>query len=102
MMRFSRFRFRAGSEAEGLGILGRHTKAIASADGCEGVWLGQGQHPSTEFVVVALFRDEASLRAFEGRLRSDPDLGGDQFAAMRLTTQPPEMTQYEVRAPGEP
>lgn len=97
MLRFSRFRFRAGSEAEGLQVLRRHAKAIAAAAGCEGAWLAQGQHPSTEFVVVALFRDETSLRSFEARLRSDPDLGGDQFAAMRLTTQPPELIQYEVR-----
>jgi len=97
MLRFSRFRFRPGSEGEGLEILRRHVRAIGSAAGCEGAWLGQGQHPTTEFVVVALFVDEASLRDFEGRLRSDPGLGSDQFAAMRLTAGPPEMTQFEVR-----
>lgn len=97
MLRFSRFRFKAGSEGEGLEILRRHVKAIAAADGCESAWLGRGQHPTTECVVVALFRDEDALRRFEGRVRSDPSLGGDLFAAMRLTTQPSEIIDYEVR-----
>ncbi len=82
-----------------MAILGRHAAALRGADGCEDAWIGQGQHPSTEFVVIARFRDEASLRSFDGRLRSDPSMGGDFFALLRLTTQPPEVTQYEVRGP---
>ena len=96
-LRFSRFRFKEGRETEGTSILRRHTKAIRSAPGCRDAWLGQGQHPATEFVVVALFEDEDSLRRLEGRLRSDPVGGGDFFALLSMTTQPPEVTQYEVR-----
>ena len=96
-LRFSRFRFREGRETEGMSILWRHAKAIRSATGCRDAWLGQGQHPATEFVVVALFEDEDSLRRLEGRLRSDPEGGGDFFALLSMTTQPPEVTQYEVR-----
>ncbi len=61
--------------------------------------MAQGQHPATECVVIALFDDEDSLRRWEGRLRSDPALGGDFFALLALTAQPPEVTQYEVRSP---
>jgi len=48
-------------------------------------------------VVVALFDDEDSLRKLEGRLRSDPARGGDFFSLLSLTTQPPDVTQYEIR-----
>lgn len=99
-IRFSRYRFKEGNESEGLEILQRHVTSLKSAEGCEEAWLAQGQHPSTEFVVIARFRDEASLRNFEGRLRSDPTQGGDFFSLLRLTTQPPEVTQYELRLPG--
>jgi hypothetical protein len=44
-----------------------------------------------------LFQDEESLRRLEGRLRSDPTRGGDFFALLALTTQPPEVVPYEVR-----
>ena len=97
-LRFSRYRFKEGSEAEGLPILRRHVESLKAAEGCEDAWLAQGQHPSTEFVVLARFRDEPSLRSYEGRLRSDPAGSGDFFALLRLTTQPPEVTQYELRA----
>jgi heme-degrading monooxygenase HmoA len=96
-IRFSRYRFKDGSDTEGVEILRRHVASLTAAEGCEEAWLAQGQHPSTEFVVVARFRDEASLRSFEGRLRSDPAQGGDFFSLLRLTTQPPEVTQYELR-----
>ena len=96
-LRFSRFRFKEGRETEGLAILQRHANAIRSAPGCREAWLAQGQHPATECVVVGLFADEDSLRRLEGRLRSDPSLGGDFFALLALTAQPPEVTQYEVR-----
>lgn len=95
-LRLSRFRFKDGKEQEGLGILQHHEAIIASADGCNQAWLAQGHHPSTEFVVIALFRDESALRTLEGRLRSDPSLGADFFALLMLTTQPPEVAQYEV------
>jgi len=95
-LRFSRFRFKDGKEAEGLAILRRHVAAISSAGGCRDAWLGQGQHPATECVVVALFEDEDSLRRLEGRLRSDPIQGSDFFALLSLTTHPPEVTGYEV------
>ncbi|TMA04117.1 MAG: hypothetical protein E6J93_08260 [Methanobacteriota archaeon] len=97
-LRFSRFRFKEGKEAEGLDILRRHSAAIKSAPGCRDVWLAQGQHPATECVVVALFENEDSLRRLEGKLRSDPLRGGDFFALLSLTTQPPDVTQYEVRS----
>src|SRR5256885_14267091 len=71
-LRFARFRFREGKEAEGLRILRGHAAAIRSAPGCRDAWLAQGQHPATECVVIALFEDEDSLRRLEGRLRSDP------------------------------
>src|SRR5438477_505692 len=64
---------------------------------CRDAWLAQGQHPATECVVIALFEDEDSLRKLEGRLRSDPRRGGDFFALLGLTTQPPEVVPYEVR-----
>lgn len=96
-LRFSRFRFKEGKEAEGLEILRRHTVAIKGAAGCRDAWLAQGQHPATECVVIALFEDEDSLRRLDGRLRSDPAQGGDFFALLSLTTQPPEVTQYEIR-----
>lgn len=96
-IRFSRYRFRTGSETEGLEILRRHAAALRAATGCEDAWVAQGQHPANEFIVVARFHDEANLRAFEGRLRSDPAQGSDFFSLMRLTTQPPEVTEYEVR-----
>jgi len=95
-LRFSRFRLKPDREAEGSALLRRHADAVARADGCERAWLAQGQHPSSEFVIVALFRDEQSLRAFEGRLRSDPALGSDQFALLGLTVRPPELTEYAV------
>jgi heme-degrading monooxygenase HmoA len=95
-IRFSRYRFKEGQEAEGVEVLRRHVSSLQSADGCEEAWLAQGQHPSTEFIVVARFRDESSLRAFEGGLRSDPSRGSDLFSLLRLTTMPPEQTQYEV------
>ncbi len=98
-VRFSRYRFRDGAEAEGLEILRRHVAALRAADGCEDAWVAQCQHPSTELIVVARFRHETSLRAFEGRLRSDPSQGSDFFSLMRLTTQPPELTAYEIRDP---
>ena len=98
-LRFSRYRFREGAAAEGLEILRRHASTLHAAPGCEHVWLGQGQHPSTEFVVLALFRDEDSMWGFEGRLRTDPSVGSDTFALLRLTTDPPELIQYEIRAP---
>lgn len=97
ILRFSRFRFKEGRETEGLEILQRHASAIRAAPGCREAWVGQGQHPSTEFVVIALFDDDASLRGLEGRLRSDPGLGGDFFSLLRLTIQPPEVTQYAAR-----
>ncbi len=99
LLRFSRFRLKDGTETKGLEILRRHAIATRSDPGCREAWLGQGQHPSTEFVVVALFEDEAGLRRFEGRLRSDPNLGGDFFSLLQLTTQPPEVTQYEILLP---
>jgi hypothetical protein len=98
-LRFSRFRLKEGKETEGLAILRRHAAAIKSASGCRDAWLAQGQHPATECIVVGLFDDEDSLRRLEGRLRSDPALGGDFFALLSLTAQPPEVTQYEVRGP---
>ena len=97
-LRFSRFRFKEGKEVEGLDILRRHAAAIRAASGCRDAWLAQGQHPATECVVVALFVDEDSLRRLEGSLRSDPLRGGDFFALLSLTTQPPDVTQYEVRS----
>ena len=97
LIRFSRYRFREGNEAEGLEILTRQAGSMRSAPGCEEVQLAQGQHPATEFLLLGRFRDEASLRAYEGRLRSDPNQGGDFFALLRLTTQPPEITQYDLR-----
>jgi hypothetical protein len=96
-LRFSRFRFKDGKEGEGLRILQGHAAAIRRAPGCLSAWLGQGQHPATECVVIALFQDEESLRRLEGRLRSDPTRGGDFFALLPLTTQPPEVVSYEVR-----
>lgn len=96
-IRFSRFRFREGQEAAGSDVLRNHAKRIASADGCRDAWVGQGQHPSTEFVVIALFDSEDQLRRLEVRLRSDPAMGSDFFSLLRLTTEPPEVTQYEVR-----
>lgn len=99
IVRFSRYRFKDGSETEGAEILRRHVAALKQAPGCDDAWLAQGQHPSTEFIVVARFEDEASLRSFEGVLRSDPNQGSDFFSLMRLTRQPPELTTYDVRAP---
>ncbi len=96
-VRFSRYRFREGNEAEGLDVLRAQVRSLRAAEGCEDALVAQGQHPSTEFIVLARFRDEASLRAYEGRLRSDPTQGGDFFSLLRLTTQPPEVTQYEVK-----
>ena len=96
-IRFARFRFKDGKEEEGLRILRNHTAAIRAAPECVDAWLGQGQHPATEFVVMALFADEDSVRRLEGRLRSDPTRGGDFFALLELTTQPPEIVPYEVR-----
>jgi len=98
-LRFSRFRFKEGKEVQGLQILQRHASALRSAAGCRETWIGQGQHPATECIVIALFEDEDSLRRVEGRLRSDPVQGGDFFALLAMTTQPPEVTQYEVRGP---
>ncbi len=97
MIRFSRYRFKEGAEGEGLEVLRRHMAALRAAEGCEDAWVAQGQHPSTEFIVVARFRDEASVRAFEGKLRSDPSQGSDFFSLLRLTRQPPEVTQYGLR-----
>lgn len=97
LLRFSRFRFREGQETEGLEILRRQAASMRSADGCEDAWLAQGQHPSTEFVLIGRFRHESGLRAYEGRLRSDPAAGSDFFSLLRLTTQPPEVTSYESR-----
>lgn len=99
-LRFSRYRFREGNEAEGSEILTRQSRSMLTAEGCEEVWLAQGQHPSTELILIGRFRDEASLRAYDGRLRSDPVNGGDFFSLLRLTTEPPEVTQYEVRTEG--
>ena len=96
-LRFARFRFKEGKEGEGLRILQGHAAAIRSAPGCREAWLAQGQHPATECVVIALFEDEDSLRKLEGRVRSDPRRGGDFFALLGLTTQPPEVVPYEVR-----
>ncbi len=96
-LRFSRFRFKEGKEADGLEILRRHTAAIEEAEGCRDAWLAQGQHPATECVVIALFDNEDSLQRLEGRLRSDPSRGGDFFSLLSLTTQPPEVTVYEIR-----
>ncbi len=95
-LRFSRYRFREGNEAEGLEVLRRHVAALKAAPGCEEAVVAQGQHPSTEFVVLARFRDEASLRAFEGRLRSDPTQGSDFLSLLRLTTHPPEVATFQV------
>ncbi len=95
-LRFARFRFRDGKEGDGLRILQGHAAAIRAAPGCVSAWLGQGQHPATECVVIALFQDEDSLRRLEGRLRSDPTRGGDFFALLAITTHPPDVTQYEV------
>jgi quinol monooxygenase YgiN len=97
-LRFARFRFKDGKEGDGLRILHGHAAAIRAGPGCRGAWLGQGQHPATECVVIALFEDEDSLRRLEGRLRSDPTRGADFFALLPLTTAPPEVTSYEVRA----
>src|SRR5436189_15925 len=55
-LRFARFRFREGKEAEGLRILRGHAKAIRASPGCRDAWLGQGQHPATECVVFDLDR----------------------------------------------
>lgn len=96
-LRFSRYRFKEGKEAEGLEILGRQVKSLRAAEGCQAAWLAQGQHPSSEFIVIGHFRDEASLRTYEGRLRSDPTQGGEFFSLLRLTTQPPEVAEYEMR-----
>ncbi len=96
IIRFSRYRFKEENKAEGLEILRRHVAVLRAAAGSEEAWVAQGQHPSTEFIVVAKFRDEGSLRSFEGRLRSDPGQGSDLFSLLRLTTQPPEATQYEM------
>ncbi len=97
-LRFSRFRFKEGKETNGLEILRRHAAAIKAAAGCRDAWLAQGQHPATECVVVALFEDEDSLRRLEGRLRSDPLRGGDFFELLSMTTQPPDVVQYEIRS----
>ncbi len=97
LLRFSRYRFKEGTEAEGLEILMRLAAVMRSADGCEDAWLAQGQHPATEFILIGRFRDEVALRTYEGRLRSDPVQGSDFFSLLRLTTQPPELTQYETR-----
>ena len=97
-LRFSRFRFKEGKEVEGLDILRRHAAAIRAAPGCRQAWVAQGQHPATECIVVALFEDEDSLRRLEGKLRSDPLSGGDFFSLLSLTTQPPDVTQYEIRS----
>src|SRR2546422_5542662 len=70
----------------------------SSCTGLQDAWLAQGQHPATECVVIALFVDEDSLRRLEGSLRSDPLRGGDFFALLSLTTQPPDVTQYEIRS----
>ncbi|HYM38868.1 MAG TPA: antibiotic biosynthesis monooxygenase [Thermoplasmata archaeon] len=94
---FSRYRFKEGKDIEGFELLKHQAQSLRDAPGCEGEWLGQGQHPSTEFIMIGRFRDEEALRAYEGRLRSDPVHGGDFFALLRLTTQPPEVTSYEVR-----
>ena len=99
-IRFARYRFRDGSEAEGAALLAKQVEALRTAEGCEEAWFAQGQHPSTDFMVIARFRDEPSLKGFEGRVRSDPSLGGDFFALLRLTTHPPELTQYEIRGEG--
>ena len=96
-LRFARFRFREGKEGDGLRILRGHATVIRAAPGCRDAWIGQGQHPATECVVIALFEDEDSLRRLEGRLRSDPTRGGDFFALLALTTQPPEVVPYEVQ-----
>ncbi len=96
-LRFSRYRFKEGSEAEGLEILRHHVASLRAVPGCDEAIVAQGQHPSSEFVVLARFRDEASLRGFEGRLRSDPTQGSDFFSLLRLTTQPPEVMEYELR-----
>lgn len=95
-LRFSRYRFKDGSETEGMEALRRQAQGMRAALGCDEVWLAQGEHPSTEFIVIGRFRDEESLRAYEGRLRSDPSLGSDFFSLLRLTTQPPEVTQYAI------
>ncbi len=97
IIRFSRYRFKEGSESEGADILRRHVAALQAAQGCEDAWLAQGQHPSTEFIVVARFRDEGTARSFEGNLRSDPSQGSDFFSLLRLTKQPPEVTLYEMQ-----
>ncbi len=99
IVRFSRYRFKDGSETEGAEILRRHVAALKSAPGCDEAWLAQGQHPSTEFIVIARFGDESNLRSFEGQLRSDPNQGSDFLSLMRLTTRPPELTAYEIREP---
>lgn len=95
-LRFARFRFKEGKEVDGVRILRDHVEAIRSAPGCRDAWLGQGQHPATECVVIALFEDEDSLRQLEGRLRSDPTHGGDFFALLPLTTQPPDVSAYQI------
>jgi hypothetical protein len=98
-LRFARFRFKEGKEVEGLRILQGHTASIRAAPGCISAWLGQGQHPATECVVIGLFQDEDSLRRLEGRLRSDPARGGDFFSLLALTAAPPEVVPYEIREP---
>src|SRR5439155_1623925 len=95
-LRFSRFRFKEGKEAEGLDILRRHSAAIKSAPGCRDVWLAQGQHPATECVVVALFENEDSLRRLEGKLRSDPLRGGDFSALLSLTASSNGESLFEL------
>lgn len=97
IVHFSRYRFKEPNVVEGLELLRRHVTRLKAADGCEEAWLAQGQHPSTEFIVIALFRDEAASRTFEGRMRSDPAQGTDFFSLLRLTERPPEVTQYELR-----
>lgn len=98
IFRFSRYRFKEETVEEGLRVLRGHARAVAAAPGCESAWVARGRHPDTVVVLLAAFRDDASLRSFEGRLRSDPLLGSDAFALMRLTTAPPEMAEYQVQS----
>src|SRR5204862_2525878 len=65
-LRFARFRFREGKEAEGLRILRDHAKAIRASPGCRDACPGKVNHPARECGVVALLARKNSLRAPEG------------------------------------
>jgi len=91
-LRFSRFRFKDGKEAEGLAILRRHVAAISSAGGCRDAWLGQGQHPATECVVVALFETRIRCGAWKdgfAPIRSKGAISSHSFPLQRIRPKSP-------------